>query len=55
MQYIVTAAKAFNYDKSNMSKDHGKKLDIYKRRVKFSERATNFSKIAPMFERMAVV
>lgn len=42
----VPPANIFNYDESNVSDDPGKKIGTYKRRVKYPEKAMNFSKSA---------
>lgn len=42
----VPPANIFNYDESNMTDDPGKKIGIYKRGVKYPEKAMNFSKSA---------
>lgn len=42
----VPPANIFNYDESNASDDPGKKIGIYKRGVKYPEKAMNFSKSA---------
>ncbi|KAI8432605.1 hypothetical protein MSG28_013591, partial [Choristoneura fumiferana] len=40
----VPPANIFNYDETNMSDDPGKKIGLYKRGVKYPEKAMNFSK-----------
>lgn len=42
----VPPANIFNYDESNVSDDPGKKIGIFKRGVKYPEKAMNFSKSA---------